>query len=51
MAGLGKALCLLLVSTWFLCCLTDTLPTDWRTGIATCYGGAQDGKVDLSLDC
>ena len=22
------------------------LPTDWRTGIATNYGGAQDGKVN-----
>ena len=23
----------------------DSLPTDWRTGIATNYGGQQDGKV------
>ncbi len=23
----------------------DSLPTSWRQGIATNYGGAQDGKV------
>ena len=23
----------------------DSLPTEWRTGIATNYGGQQDGKV------
>ena len=29
----------------FTGCLADSLPTAWRTGIATNYGGAQDGKV------
>ena len=28
----------------------DSLPTDWRTGIATNYGGAQDGKVSNTTD-
>ncbi len=26
----------------------DNLPTDWRTGIATNYGGAQDGDSPYS---
>ena len=26
----------------------SSLPSDWRTGIATNYGGAQDGKACLS---
>ena len=28
----------------------DTLPTEWRTGIATNYGGQQDGKVSQVSD-
>ncbi len=27
-----------------------SLPSDWRTGIATNYGGAQDGKVSNTTD-
>ena len=29
----------------------SSLPSDWRTGIATNYGGAQDGKACLSAQC
>ena len=32
----------------FTGCLADSLPTAWRTGIATNYGGAQDGMVSQS---
>ncbi|KAK9839069.1 hypothetical protein WJX74_008724 [Apatococcus lobatus] len=35
---------LLLLSTAAVSGQLQSLPTDWRTGIATNYGGAQDGK-------
>lgn len=41
MVALAGAACLLASLT----SADDSLPTDWRTGIATNYGGQQDGKV------
>ena len=40
---------LLIAAQWYWCVKAQIPMSDWRTGIATNYGGVQDGRVSAPL--